>query len=43
MHDVIRCSFSEDGVLEVKGRDAQTGLPRTVGISYEEIWRAIRN
>lgn len=41
--EAIRLSFSQGGVIEVKGRDAQTGLPRTVGIWYEEIWRAIRD
>jgi hypothetical protein len=37
--EAIRRSFSEGGVIELKGRDAQTGLPRTLWIRYGEIWQ----
>jgi actin-like ATPase involved in cell morphogenesis len=41
--ETIRLSFSQGGVLDVTGTDAQTGQPRTVSIWYEEVWRAIRD
>lgn len=37
--EAIRRSFSQGGIIELKGRDAQTGLPRTVWIWSGEIWR----
>jgi rod shape-determining protein MreB len=40
--EAIRRSLSQGGVIEVKGRDAETGRPRSVGILYEDIRRAIR-
>jgi actin-like ATPase involved in cell morphogenesis len=41
--ETIRLSFSQGGVLDVTGTDAQTGQPRTVALWYEEVWRAIRD
>ena len=40
--EAIRRSVSQVGVVEVRGRDTETGRPRSVGIWYEDIRRAIR-
>ena len=41
--NAIRRSVLLGGVIEVKGRDAATGWPRSVGIRYEDILEAIRD
>ena len=38
--ETIRRSVSPGGVIEVKGRDAVTGRPRSVGIRCEDIRQA---
>jgi actin-like ATPase involved in cell morphogenesis len=35
--EAIRRSVSQVGVVEVRGRDAETGRPRSVGIRCEDI------
>jgi actin-like ATPase involved in cell morphogenesis len=39
--EAIRRSVLLEGVIEVKGRDATTGWPRTAGIPSKDIRRAI--
>ena len=41
--EAIRLSFSPAEMIEVRGRDAETGRPRAVRIWYDDIWRAIRD
>jgi actin-like ATPase involved in cell morphogenesis len=41
--NAIRRSVSYVGIVEVRGRDANTGWPRTVRILCEDVWRAIRH